>query len=146
MLQPTIFIVEDDPIYSKVLNFTLSKNEFTKVHSFTSGEKAVEALSLKPDFIILDFSLGGLNGLDTLKMLKHKKVTAQIIVLTSVTDDKLAVKCLENGASHYLEKNDSSIKLVLDQLSKMQLKSKRKFWLLALIVLIVGAVVVYSIL
>ncbi len=138
MIKPTIFIIEDDPVYSKVINLTLSKNGFTSVHTFSSGENAVESLSLKPDFIILDFSLEGLNGLDTLKVIKQKKANAQIVVLTGVTNENLARKCLENGASHYLEKNDSSMKLILDLLLKIKSKKRNKILMVALVLVIAG--------
>ena len=128
MREPTIFIIEDDPVYSKVINMTLSNNGYTKVHSFSSGEEAINSLSRNPHFIVLDFSLGGLNGLDILKMIKKKKSSCEVVVLTSVINEDLAEKCIEFGALHYLEKNDTSLNLMLNVLSDARKKMKSRFW------------------
>jgi len=145
MNQPTIFIVEDDPVYSKVINLTLSKNGYSNVHSFSSGEEAIRSLSMNPHFIILDFSLGGLNGLDILKMIKKKKPSSDVIVLTSVTDNELAERCIEYGAMHYLEKNDASMKLILDLLSNSSKKFKRKFRTVIMVSILIAIVAVLAI-
>ena len=145
MNQPTIFIIEDDPVYSKVINLMLSKNGYSNVHSFSSGEEAIKSLSLNPHFIILDFSLGGLNGLDILKMIKKKNPSSKVIILTSVTNEELAERCIEFGAMHYLEKNDASIQLILDLLSKTGKKLKRKFRTVIMVSIVIAIAAVLAI-
>ena len=144
MREPTIFIVEDDPVYSQVINMTLSNNGYTKVHSFSSGEEAVNSLSLDPHFIVLDFSLGRLNGLDILKMIKKKKSSCEVVVLTSLINEDLAEKCIEFGALHYLEKNETSLNLILSVLSDARKKMKSKFWTRVALFTLIAVVVVLA--
>jgi len=56
----TIFIVDDSKLYLKLLKNSLKRPNFS-VFTFTSGEECMEYLSLKPDFIILDYHLDGVN-------------------------------------------------------------------------------------
>ncbi|PCI97179.1 MAG: hypothetical protein COB15_08210 [Flavobacteriales bacterium] len=55
----TIFIVDDDPFYLKLLKTQLARNPKFEIFTFASGESCLNALELKPDLIILDYHLDG---------------------------------------------------------------------------------------
>jgi len=141
--QPHIFIVEDDPVYSKVITLKLKKNGFSRIKSFSSGEKSLDEFHLNPDFVILDFSLDGLNGLDTLKIMKGKRSSTQIVVLTGVADEALAEKCIESGAGYYLVKEEESIQVILGILSKIRNRKKTKMLVMFTLLLVIAYLVAY---
>ncbi len=109
MARPKAFIVDDDPTFVKILENQLSQAEFTPFESYTSGEECLANISAKPRIVLLDFSLGGLNGLDVLKSIKKRSPRTDVIMLTAVEDDQVKEKCIEAGASSYINKDPDGI-------------------------------------
>jgi len=103
-----VFIVEDDPTFVKLLEheFKVAKISY---ETYTSGEACLENLHHNPKMVLLDFSLGGLNGLDVLKTIKEKSTKIKVIMLTAVEDETVKQKCLEEGASDYINKNPNGL-------------------------------------
>jgi DNA-binding response OmpR family regulator len=99
-----VFVVEDDPAFSKFLHVLLEQNGYKDVVSFDSGEACIEMLKKKPSFVFLDFSLNGLNGLDTLKKIKKKAPKTHVFIITSLDDEEVKSNCLNNGAALYFNK------------------------------------------
>ena len=64
MTKPKVFIVDDDPTFVKLLEHQLEKAKITPFETYVSGEECLENMHHKPRLVLLDFSLGGLNGLD----------------------------------------------------------------------------------
>ncbi|MDO9374848.1 MAG: response regulator, partial [Ferruginibacter sp.] len=70
-----IFCVDDDDLFRKAFEIEFMKDKGFDLVSFSSGEKCLENLSLKPDLVVLDYFLDGLdktamNGLKTLDAIK----------------------------------------------------------------------------
>ena len=55
----TIFLVDDDLFYLNLLEKQLSKNPKFEIFTFSTGEKCLNSLELKPDLVILDYHLDG---------------------------------------------------------------------------------------
>jgi len=69
------------------------------------GLKVVEEVrTLKPDVLILDITMPGLNGLDVCREISRKAPGTAILILTMHDDEQFIAKALENGASGYLLK------------------------------------------
>jgi DNA-binding response OmpR family regulator len=109
MARPKAFIVDDDPTFVKILENTLNQAEFTPFESYVSGEECLANINRKPRIVLLDFSLGGLNGLDVLKSIKKKSPKTDVIMLTAVEDDMVKQKCFEAGATNYINKDPDGI-------------------------------------
>jgi CheY-like chemotaxis protein len=120
-----------------MLSLRLSEFGFKDIQTFESGEEGLEALNKKPDVILLDFSLQGINGLDTLKIIKENRPGTTVIVLTGVKDDDLATKCLANGAADYLIKEEKSFLEIKNILTVIKKKKK-----VSLMKMIFGLVIV----
>lgn len=114
-----IFIVEDNEIYSMMLDYILSKDSVYKFSSFKSGEECLQNLSQNPDVIILDYALPGMNGYDTLLEIKKYNPAIHVLMLTNNKDMKLALKLLQAGADDYILKQGHGEKQIIDKIEAL---------------------------
>jgi DNA-binding response OmpR family regulator len=99
-----VLIIEDDIAVSELLALHLKENGFD-VTAALSGTKGLElGLSDGYDLIILDFMLPGKSGIEVLRELRTRRVTARILMLTSRSDEVDKVLGLEMGADDYATK------------------------------------------
>ncbi len=109
----TIFLVDDDALFLKSLEIDfLSHNDF-KVETFSTGELCIKNLDHKPDVIILDFHLDGIdknamNGLQTLVKIKNYNQDIPVIMLSSQDKIEVAVKCMHHKAFDYVVKSETA--------------------------------------
>ncbi|OGN88679.1 MAG: DNA-binding response regulator [Chloroflexi bacterium RBG_13_46_14] len=98
-----ILIVEDDRNLLDTLVYNIKKEGYTVITSM-NGEEAVEsARREKPDIIILDIMLPGLNGLEVCRILR-KEMTVPILILTARNEEVDKIIGLEVGADDYMTK------------------------------------------
>ena len=62
-----IFVVDDDQNYARMLSYRLDKNPDYSVKVFNSGEDVIKNLSDKPDLILLDIMMPGVDGITVLR-------------------------------------------------------------------------------
>jgi DNA-binding NtrC family response regulator len=106
--RPKIFIVEDNFVFSYVLENVLKEQENYKITTFASGEECIELLDNNPDVIVLDYNLDKkLNGLDTFKIIKSKMPETPVIVLSGQDDVQVAADLMKMGAFDYIEKRNT---------------------------------------
>lgn len=121
-----IFVVEDNKMYNKLIVEYLSKNKFSNVKPFFSGEECVEAIRSgdAPDIIIQDYFLEKMNGVDVLRKVKQINPEPEFIFLTSHEDMEVAVNTIKFGAFDYIIKDKITLDKVLDRIKKiMRIKS-----------------------
>ncbi len=109
-----ILIVEDEEDILELIQFNLERNGF-RTSIAMSGEKGLKlARKEKPDLILLDIMLPGIDGLDVCKLLKGDKGTAVIpvVILTAKVDEADIVRGLELGADDYVKKPFSPKELI----------------------------------
>ena len=102
----TILIVDDEPINLDVLNRCLNKAGLKTVIA-NSGEAALKRVKhIKPDIILLDVNMPGMDGFEACRRLKAIDAVkdAPIIFITANTNAKNKVKGLEMGAVDYITK------------------------------------------
>ena len=109
MSKPKVFIVDDDPTFIKMLEFQLDEAKLTPYETYLSGEECLENMHHRPKLVLLDFTLGGLNGLDVLKRIKKEYPRTDVVMLTAVEDEVVQQKCLDEGASNYIHKDPDGI-------------------------------------
>jgi two-component system response regulator MprA len=109
---PGVLIVDDDPKLLKMLQRTLAY-ENLDVLTATSG---LEALSLvqtsKPDLIILDWMMPGMDGITVVEKLREAENQTMILMLTARDAVQNRVEGLEAGADDYLVKPFAPAELV----------------------------------
>lgn len=101
-----ILAVDDEEDILELLDYNLSKEGF-RVLRAASGERALEvAKSEKPDLVVLDLMLPGLDGLEVCRHLKSDRQTADIpiVMLTAKGEEADIVLGLEMGADDYVTK------------------------------------------
>jgi DNA-binding response OmpR family regulator len=99
----TILLVEDDPSLAEVIRYNLVKNGY-QVTAVADGFSALEeARSVKPDIVLLDVMLPGLDGFEVCRRLS-KDNNAGVIMLTARSEEMYKVLVLELGADDYITK------------------------------------------
>ena len=106
MSSKTILVVDDEEDILELLDYNLTKEGY-RVLRAASGEKALElAKTERPDLIVLDLMLPGLDGLEVCKHLRADRSTADIpiVMLTAKGEEADIVLGLELGADDYVTK------------------------------------------
>ena len=99
----TILVVDDEPEIVRILRDYLESAGFTVLTAVDGAAAIIAARRDKPDLIVLDLSLPGLDGLDVARALRRDG-EAPIIMLTARTDEIDRVAGLELGADDYVTK------------------------------------------
>ena len=104
-----VFIVEDNDLYSLMLDYTLSNQEIVKCKSFRTGEECIANLDMNPMLVVLDYGLPGMNGKETFEKIKELKPGIPVVILTGSKDMHLAQALLKEGVYDYLLKEKDSV-------------------------------------
>ncbi|MFH1293741.1 MAG: response regulator [Pseudomonadota bacterium] len=100
----TVLIVDDDRIIREQLEKAL-KREFFRPFVAADGQTALEIFSREEiDIVILDVKLPDIDGLEILKGIKEKRPDCEVIVITGLGSQEIAIKSLRMGAIDYIEK------------------------------------------
>lgn len=101
-----ILVVDDDASNLKMANYILGKAQM-RVSCMKSGEAAVQFLAEnRPDLVLLDIHMPGMDGFSTMQAIREKEQTADIpvIFLTADDDSNTEKKGLEVGAVDFIKK------------------------------------------
>ena len=102
-----VIIIDDHPLFRKgAVDLVKMEGSLEFVGEAASGEEGIElALVQKPDLILLDLNMKGMDGLATLKALRKSGCEARIVMLTVSDDETDVVNSLRAGADGYLLKD-----------------------------------------
>jgi CheY-like chemotaxis protein len=104
--KPTVLIADDSETFSIYLSTILNRMHFN-VFTAHNGIRALElARQMKPDLILLDIDMPGMNGKEVLKSVKEDPETATIpvIMLTIRGDDENINECTSLKCDSFLSK------------------------------------------
>jgi two-component system, NtrC family, response regulator AtoC len=104
-----IFVIEDDPIFSRVLKHKLESEGDFEVTMFTSGEEFLKNLGLMPDIVTIDYNLPGVKGIELLKTIVSYSSEITPIILSAQEDVEVVVQAYKNGARDYIIKKENAI-------------------------------------
>jgi DNA-binding NtrC family response regulator len=103
-LEAKVLLVDDEKDFLETLSNRLELRGL-KVSAVTSGEQAItEAQEQDFDAIIVDLSMPGIDGLETLKRIKADNPNAEIIMLTGHASVQSGVEAMKLGAEDFLQK------------------------------------------
>lgn len=110
----TLAIVEDlDEVRDGLKYFLALNPDFKILDTFSSAEEALRDLpKLKPEIVIMDINLPGINGIECIKLVKEKCPQTQFMMFTVYENDEKVFEALKAGASGYLLKSVGLLQMV----------------------------------
>lgn len=108
-----LFLVDDDTVFLKLLEIEFHESADFEIETYTTGELCVENLSHKPDVIILDYMLDGveknvMNGLETLDQIKAYNADIPVVILSAQDKIDVAINCMHHKAFDYVVKSETA--------------------------------------
>lgn len=103
MNKPQILIVEDDNAVANLIAATLETQDYTYKRAGNGAEAVMQALSCKPDVMLLDLGLPDMDGVEIIKKIRSWS-NMPIIVVSARSEDFDKVSALDAGADDYLTK------------------------------------------
>lgn len=109
-----ILIVDDHEVVRDGLkNILTSLDNITIAGEAGNGEDAVKMyVSLKPDLVIMDISMPGMNGIEATKIIKEKDPDACILILTMHDNQEYLNQIIRSGAKGFILKNTDKDELL----------------------------------
>ncbi|MFM1539652.1 response regulator transcription factor [Helcococcus bovis] len=108
-----VLLVEDEIAIRKFTKINIQKAGF-EVYEAGTGEEGIEmALDIRPDVVILDVMLPGMNGFEVCSVLRNEMPDLGIIMLTAKSQDVDRILGLEQGSDDYMTKPFNPQELVL---------------------------------
>jgi len=103
----TILTVDDHPIVREGIAAVIhGEGDMVIIGEASNGREAVEMFrSKRPDIVLMDLQMPGLNGIDAIATIRQEHPQARIIVLTTYEGDVLARRALKAGATGYILKD-----------------------------------------
>ncbi len=98
-----ILVIDDEPPIRKLLRMGLGTQGYQTIDA-ANAKAALEAMSGKPDLVILDLGLPDMQGLDLLRQIRARHEDVPIVVLSSRGDEAGKVEALDLGADDYVTK------------------------------------------
>ena len=108
-----IFLVDDDAIFLKLLEIQFLEHGDFEIETYATGELCVENLKNKPDIIILDYLLDGvegdvMNGIETLDKIKLYNAEIPVVMLSAQDKIDVAINCMHHAAFDYVVKSETA--------------------------------------
>ena len=102
-----IAVVDDDSDFAGYLRTSLAQRGYD-ARLYTRGDEILSAIrhGERPDTVLLDVAMPGMDGLQTLKALKHARPELQVIMLSGREQADIIVEAVHLGAADYLVKPD----------------------------------------
>ena len=99
-----VLIVDDDAEVRETVSILLEREKFVPIQAVDGQSGLEKALSAKPNLVLVDLRLPGMNGIELCKQLRANRMSTPIIVLSAVGDEVDKVLLLEMGADDYVVK------------------------------------------
>ena len=118
-----VLAVDDIPLNLLLVQKMLSKFNF-KMRTATNGQMALDAVAAeKPDLILLDLMMPGIDGFEVIRRLRADPATAdiQIVILSALNSNEDVVKGFSVGANDFIMKPIIMEKLLSCVVTQMQL-------------------------
>lgn len=117
-----IFVVEDDPAYTKFLKYVLELNPDFEVEFFTSGKECLANLHKNPAVVTLDYSLPDLPGEKVLGEIRAYDPNIGVIIVSAQEKIGTAVELLKLGAYDYITKDQETKDRLLNSINNARNK------------------------
>lgn len=131
-----IFLVDDDAVFLKLLEFEFLEHADFSIQTFPTGERCLEFLKYNPDVIILDYHLDGvdknaMNGIETLDKIKAFNTDIPVVMLSSQDEIDVAINCMHHRAYDYVVKSQTAflrLQKIISAIFKYRKMEKELNW------------------
>ena len=103
MIEPTIFVVDDDEAMRRSLQWLLETLRLP-IATFADAERFIEGYDGRPGCMVLDVRMPGMSGLELQQRLADEGAPLQVIMLTAHGDVPMAVRAMHAGAFDFVQK------------------------------------------
>ena len=109
-----VLLVDDHALFREGLGMIISSQPDMQVVGEASDglEGVIKAAELKPDLILMDIQMPGMDGIEAARRIKREVPSATIVMLTVRDDDEKLFEAIKNGAQGYLLKKMHSPELI----------------------------------
>ncbi len=120
---PRILLVDDDIDNLRFIQRLLDEEGY-EVKTTHSGQKGLDALDrYRPDLVLLDMNMPGMDGLKTIDLLKRKENTAAVVFVTANNKTPDVVEGLDAGALDYIVKPFSGLEFLARVRAQLRVKA-----------------------
>lgn len=131
-----LFLVDDDILFLKSLEIEFLDHADFEIETYSTGELCLANLSNKPDVVILDYHLDGIdknaiNGIDTLDKIKAFDPEITVIMLSSQDKIEVAIDCMHHQAFDYVVKSETAfvrLQKIISSLYEFKKMKKELNW------------------
>jgi DNA-binding NtrC family response regulator len=118
-----IFVVEDDPAYTKFLKYVLGLNPDYEVEYYTTGKDCIANLYKNPAIVTLDYSLPDMPGEKVLNQIRSHDPNINVIIVSAQEKIHTAVELLKSGAYDYISKDHETKERLLNSINNARNRS-----------------------
>jgi len=138
-ITPKLFLVDDDALFLKSLEIEFKLHTNFIVETFATGELCMANINHKPDVIILDYYLDGIeklamNGIETLDKIKKANADIAVIMLSSQDKIDVAIDCMHHKATDYVVKSETAfirLQKIINDVFALKKMEKQLNWYLS---------------
>jgi len=103
----TVLIVDDHSTVRFAVRMLLERERFKVIGEVDNGSEVAQiARTLRPDVVVLDIGLPGLDGMEVIKRLQQLEHAPKIMVLTGQATDLYVRRCLDAGIGAFVTKSE----------------------------------------
>jgi DNA-binding NtrC family response regulator len=124
-----ILLVEDEEFYADLIRMYLEQNGYTDIKHVDNALECLQQVREErvPDLIILDYFLGNLDGVSTLKQIKAYRPELKVILLSGQKDVKVAVQSIKKGAYEYvIKQGGAELARVVSIIKEIEAETEQK--------------------
>ena len=127
-MKQKILIVDDSEFMRIIIKNILTDWGYTSILEADSGEQAIEIFkSKKPDLVLLDIIMPGIDGVETLKRIMGVNKKAKVAMVTAIGQEIVMYECKKSGSVDYLTKpfNKTQIKELVKKIIDLPKKEEQ---------------------
>ncbi|EPB9315201.1 response regulator [Escherichia coli] len=110
-------IIDDHPLAIAAIRNLLIKNDIEILAELTEGGSAVQRVeTLKPDIVIIDVDIPGVNGIQVLETLRKRQYSGIIIIVSAKNDHFYGKHCADAGANGFVSKKEGMNNIIAEKM------------------------------
>jgi two-component system NtrC family sensor kinase len=124
-----LLLIDDEPDILRVLSMSLKADGYEVVSAQNGAEGIAAFEKEKPDIVITDIKMPGMDGIEVLKKVKDLNADTEVIIITGHGDIENAIEALKHGASDFINKpvRDEALAIALSRArEKFDIKQQLK--------------------